>query len=115
MARIRSRRAGNSLEVVISGRLTSLDMRRLEHVCAGALTSADPKLDIDLGAVTYTDATARAILQRLETRGIRLRSATRTGFPHPVLRECHDSARTNAPFNRAATAGARTSPRLLVR
>jgi hypothetical protein len=47
-------------------------MRRLEHACARELTSANPKLDIHLGAVTYVDATARAILQCLEARGIRL-------------------------------------------
>jgi len=57
---------------MVSGKLTSLDMGRLEHVCAGALTSADPKLDIHLGAVTYADATARAILERLAARGVRL-------------------------------------------
>jgi hypothetical protein len=47
-------------------------MRRLEHVCAGALIVEEPNLDIHLGAVTYADATARAILQHLERRGIRL-------------------------------------------
>jgi hypothetical protein len=63
---------------VISGRLTSLDMRRLEHVCAGALASADPKVDIHLDAVSYVDGTACAILQRLEARGIRLLGPTWT-------------------------------------
>jgi hypothetical protein len=47
-------------------------MRRLEHACSGALTSPEPKLDIDLSGVTHVDETALAILQRLEARGIRV-------------------------------------------
>lgn len=81
MARITSRQSGDSHLVLISGRLTSLDMGRLEHVCARALTCAHPKLDIDLGAVTYVDATARAILQHLHARGIRVLR----GPPYPRL------------------------------
>jgi hypothetical protein len=73
VARIRSTCTGDgSLRVAVSGSLTSLDMRRLEHVCSVALTSADPDLEIHLGAVTKIDATARAILRCLELRGIRL-------------------------------------------
>jgi hypothetical protein len=72
VARIRSTGGSGSLRVTVSGKLTSLDMRRLEHACSVALTAADPKLDIHLGAVTYIDATAGAILRCLESRGVRL-------------------------------------------
>jgi hypothetical protein len=58
--------------VIVQGRLTMVDMQRLEHACSGALTSPEPKLDIDLGRVTYIDRTAMAILERFQARGIRI-------------------------------------------
>jgi hypothetical protein len=74
---------------VISGRLTSKDMRRLEYVCAGALILEKPKLDIHLGAVTYADATARAILRHFERRGIRLIDAVQLSSRDVALSPRH--------------------------
>jgi hypothetical protein len=45
-------------------------MRRLEHACASALIVKPPlHLDIDIRRVTEIDATAAAILERLNERG----------------------------------------------
>ena len=69
MARIRTaRRAGCTL-VVVTGRLTSADMGRLEHACSPALTSHALRLEIDLRGVTASDETATAVLQRMIDRG----------------------------------------------
>jgi hypothetical protein len=55
--------------VVVTGRLAAADMGRLEQACAPALVSETLNLRIDLRAVTYTDGTALAVLQRLAARG----------------------------------------------
>ena len=47
-------------------------MRRLEDVCWHGLTSDPPHLEIFLSRVMYVDATARAILDWLRARGVRL-------------------------------------------
>jgi hypothetical protein len=73
MARIRSLRRGGSICVTATGTLAASDMGRLEHACAPALTDAVADLDIDLSGVTDLDATARAVLGRMATRGARIR------------------------------------------
>jgi hypothetical protein len=72
VARIRAAQSHGRFRVIVAGRLTAIDMRRLEHACCPALASPEPKLDVDLGRVTYADQTALAILRRLEGRGVRV-------------------------------------------
>ena len=69
MARIRTTRQGQSTRVRIHGRLTASDMRRLEHACASALVVQPLRLDIDIRHVTEIDASAAAVLTRLNARG----------------------------------------------
>jgi hypothetical protein len=72
MAQIRATRQGEILRVIVSGRLRTVDMRRLEHACAPALTSHPAELELDLRRVTHADATATAVLERLAQRGARI-------------------------------------------
>jgi hypothetical protein len=72
MARIRSARHGDVLQVTVSGRLSVGDMGRLEHACASALTSQAADLDLDLRRVTHIDASASALLERISQRGARI-------------------------------------------
>ena len=76
MARIKTIRTPRDTRVTVIGKLTAADMGRLEHACAGALTSVRPRLDIDLTQVTYADDTAIAILQHLADRGATVRGGT---------------------------------------
>ena len=69
MARISSTQQGGQTLVRVRGRLTASDMGRLERACSPALVSAAARLSIDLRAVTGTDATAIALLERLASRG----------------------------------------------
>jgi anti-anti-sigma regulatory factor len=69
MARIRIAQRAARLLIVISGRLTAVDMGRLEQACAPALTSDPLRLEIDLRGVTHTDSTAAALLKRMVARG----------------------------------------------
>src|SRR5688572_27693747 len=69
MARIRSTRKPQVLRVTVTGRLTRADMGRLERACSPALVSNPPNLELDLGCVTFVDATARAVIDRIERRG----------------------------------------------
>jgi hypothetical protein len=73
MARIRTMKRPSSTVVVIAGRLRAGDMRRLEHACSPALTSADPDLTVDIRRVTGVDAAAETVLQRFAARGARIR------------------------------------------
>jgi anti-anti-sigma regulatory factor len=72
MARIRSALHGEVLRVKVSGRLRITDMGRLEHACAPALISHAANLELDLRRVTYIDATATAVLERISQRGARI-------------------------------------------
>jgi hypothetical protein len=49
-------------------------MRRLEHACASALLDQPLRLDIDIRHVTEIDATAVAVLARLNARGAVIRA-----------------------------------------
>jgi hypothetical protein len=69
MARMRISRTGDNTRIRIAGRLTAADMRRLEHACAAALVVQPLRLHIDVGRVTEVDATAAAVLARLNARG----------------------------------------------
>jgi hypothetical protein len=69
---MRASHAGGRLKVTISGRLTTADVGRLEHVCSTALTSQNPNLDIYLDKVTEVDALAAMFLRRLAARGARI-------------------------------------------
>ena len=74
MARIRTVHSRDRPLIVITGRLTSADVGRLEQACAPALTVQSLCLEIDLRGVTYTDSTAAAMLRRLVARGAVLTS-----------------------------------------
>ena len=77
MARIRMAQRRMITVVTVSGRLGAGDMRRLEHACAPALTTAEAKLTVDLTRVTAVDRAAEALLRRMATRG----ALIRTGEP----------------------------------
>jgi hypothetical protein len=79
MAQIRSVRHGDILRVTVFGRLSMLDMGRLEHACAPALISHPAKLELDLRRVTHADATATAVLERISQRGARVTQIGQTG------------------------------------
>jgi hypothetical protein len=72
MARIRAIRSGGVTRVLVSGRLSSADMGRLEHACAPALTSEAIPLELDLRRMTDADRTAQALIDRMVTRGARV-------------------------------------------
>jgi hypothetical protein len=72
MARLRIAERNGVLRVIVSGRLTTGDMSRLERACSPALISQPPNLELDLHAVTYVDATAEAIVGRIAERGARV-------------------------------------------
>jgi anti-anti-sigma regulatory factor len=75
MARIRTVKGALSTRVVIAGELGAGDMRRLEHACGRALTSAHPDLILDLTRVTELDGVAAAHLRRMATRGAIIKRA----------------------------------------
>ena len=77
MARIRSSRTADRTLVTVSGRLTALDMGRLEQACSSALTSCPPALEIDLRLVTHADRTATTLLRHLADRGVVVTGASR--------------------------------------
>ena len=56
-------------QVIVEGRLGAGDMRRLEHACAPALTSAHADLIVDMERVTDIDPIAAAVLQNIAARG----------------------------------------------
>jgi anti-anti-sigma regulatory factor len=69
MAQIRASTREQNTLVTVRGRLGARDMRRLEHACSPALTSAHLALVVDVTRVTDMDAAARAHLQRMASRG----------------------------------------------
>jgi anti-anti-sigma regulatory factor len=69
MARIRTAHRADCTVVTVTGRLTAIDMGRLEHACSPALITPAVHLEIDLRGVTHTDPTAAAVLQRMTKRG----------------------------------------------
>jgi hypothetical protein len=66
---MRITRTSENTRIRIAGRLTAADMRRLEHACAAALVVRPLRLHIDIRRVTDMDATAAAVLARLNARG----------------------------------------------
>ena len=80
MARIRAAQRRLITVVTVSGRLGAGDMRRLEHACAPALTTAEAHLTLDLTRVTEVDRAAETLLRRIATRG----ALIRTGEPPPA-------------------------------
>jgi anti-anti-sigma regulatory factor len=79
MARIRAVQNGNCRVVTVTGQLTANDMGRFEHACSPALLTSVLPLRIDLRAVTRTDATADAVLQRMAARGAVLTTSSSGG------------------------------------
>ena len=75
MARIRTAQRRLITVVTVSGRLGAGDMRRLEHACAPALTTAEARLTVDLTRVTAVDRAAETLLRRMATRGALIRTA----------------------------------------
>jgi hypothetical protein len=69
MARMKISRSGGTTRIRIAGRLTAADMGRLERACAAALIVQPLRLNVDLERVTEMDATAAAVLARLNARG----------------------------------------------
>ena len=73
MARIRALRQASHTRVVIAGPLKANDMRRLEHACGDALTSAELHLILDIRRVTTIDTVAEAHLRHIASRGAEIR------------------------------------------
>jgi hypothetical protein len=78
MARIRIARDGHHLRVCIAGRLTTADLRRLEHACGPALTTDRVSLELQLGRVTAMDRAAAAFVERMTARGATVAEALRS-------------------------------------
>jgi hypothetical protein len=57
------------MRVIIAGRLAAGDVRRLEHACAPALTSAHADLVVDMQRVTSIDPIAAALVGTIAARG----------------------------------------------
>jgi hypothetical protein len=72
VARIRSRYRDNCLLVTVVGALAAADLGRLEHACSPALTEAHAALQLDLRRVTTMDRSARALVNRISSRGARV-------------------------------------------
>jgi hypothetical protein len=72
MARIRSSTRNGATLVIVAGRLSAADMRRLEQACAPGLMADPAPLEINLEDVTEVDATAAAMLVRMRDRGARM-------------------------------------------
>jgi hypothetical protein len=73
MARIRVSQQHSTTRVVVAGRLGAADIRRLEHACAPALTSARADLIVDLTSVSDVDGVAAALLGRMANRSAIIR------------------------------------------
>ena len=72
MARIRTAQRRSTTVVTVSGCLCGRDMRRLEHACSPALTTARMQLTVDLTRVTELDRVAEMLLQRMAARGAQI-------------------------------------------
>jgi hypothetical protein len=69
MATIRAITRASTTRVIVAGRLAARDVRRLEHACAPALTSAHADLVVDMERVTYVAPIAAALVGRIAARG----------------------------------------------
>ena len=83
MARISAKRTRDGYRVTVAGRLSAIDLRRLERACGPALERHNAALAIDLSGVTDTDASADAFLGRLLERGARLHRDAVHHAPNP--------------------------------
>jgi hypothetical protein len=75
MARISIVRVGDISRVTLKGRLAAEDLKRLERACGTALHEKLVPLELDIRNVTSVDDAAEAYLERLRTRGARIRGA----------------------------------------
>jgi hypothetical protein len=84
VARIRITRESDRLHVHIAGRLTATDLRRLEHACGPALTTARVSIELQLERVTDIDRAAAAFVERMTQRGATVAGQVlRAGEPQP--------------------------------
>jgi hypothetical protein len=60
--------------VTLRGRLAAADLKRLEHACGPQLERRQMKLEIVLHDGRVADAAVLAYLERLQSRGARVRS-----------------------------------------
>jgi hypothetical protein len=74
MARISIVRVGDISRITLKGRLGAGDLKRLEQACGSALQEKLVPLELDLEQVTSLDDVAQAYLERLRSRGARIRS-----------------------------------------
>jgi hypothetical protein len=84
VARIRSYTAAGCRHVTVKGQFTARDIRRFEHACAPALTSAALALEIDLSGVSTSDETANLLLDHMARRGARITSRPGRSAPDRV-------------------------------
>lgn len=69
MARISMIEVDGRYRVSVRGRLSALDLQRLERACGPALEHKKVPLELLLAGVTSIDDAASAFLERLQARG----------------------------------------------
>jgi hypothetical protein len=74
MARTGKKRSRDGYRVTIAGQLGAADLRRLERACGPALEQRHLALQLDLRAMTGSDAVSDAFIGRLIERGARVQS-----------------------------------------
>ncbi|HYY87280.1 MAG TPA: hypothetical protein VFA49_00675 [Chloroflexota bacterium] len=72
MARISISRVGDIYRITLKGRLSALDLQRLERACGSALQQKVVPLELDVNKVNSIDDAAQAYLDRLRARGARI-------------------------------------------
>jgi len=69
MATIAVTQVGDRFRIVLRGRLTSRDLKRLERACHQALQQKNAPIELDLDRLVAIDPAARAYVERLRARG----------------------------------------------
>jgi hypothetical protein len=72
MAKISVGRTASGYRVMLEGRLSAADLKRLERACRFALEHKFLPLELDLAKVTSIDDAARFYVERLRSRGARI-------------------------------------------
>jgi len=74
MAKISVARTTSGYRVMLEGRLSAADLKRLERACRYALEHKFLPLELDIGKVTSIDDAARFYVERLRSRGAHIRN-----------------------------------------
>jgi hypothetical protein len=85
MAKISVGRTASGYRVMLEGRFSAADLKRLERACRYAFEHKFLPLDLDLGRVTSIDDAARFYLERLRSRGACIQNEPRASS-QPAMR-----------------------------